>query len=302
MSRRSLALVAALAFIPSIASAGASKAWTAAKKVHPDTPIIAGLDVASAQASESFKKFFPMLVAKKPEVKEVLDKLQSTCQFDPFTAINSIVAVIDDAADNKGAFYIALNKGWNTAKIGDCAQKLAKGEGKEIKAGAVKKGIQEMTMVGKDEKIYLGWIGKDVLVIATEPTDKAFVQSMLSSKPKGEADKLASKLDTSSTVWMAIIKDQSIQPGIDMKSMYGTVKIANANVASDVRIVTADDKQATNLVTTLNQQLPQVQKGMPPAIQNMMKTLKVVAAGKEVQATASAAEKDLLSLMPLLGL
>src|SRR6476660_3233880 len=122
---RSLLLIAALVAAPSLASAGTSKAWTAAKKNHIDAPIIMGFDVASAKASDSFKELFPKLIAKKPEVKDVLDRLQSSCSFDPFTAISSVVAVVNDETD-KGAFYIALTGGWNTKKLADCGTKIAK--------------------------------------------------------------------------------------------------------------------------------------------------------------------------------
>jgi hypothetical protein len=298
MSRSSLALTAALfvAWVPSVAVAAPSKAWTAAKKAHVDAPIIAGLDVASAKSSQSFTQFYPLLLASKSDVKEVLDKLQDQCKFDPFVAVNSVVAVIDNENDNKGAFYIAL-KGWDATKLGTCAKKLAKSEGKEIVVGPVKKGIQQYEMKGKDEKLYLGWVGKDVLVVATDPKDKSLVEQAIGGKGKGQANQLASKLDTSSTMWMVVIKSQSVQPGIDMKALYGTVKVANGNVDSNIRVLTGDATQATQLVTTFNKELPNLGKSLPPAAASLVKTLKLTSTGAEVQASASAPEKDLLALV-----
>jgi hypothetical protein len=298
---RSLLLVAALLVVPSLATAGSSKAWTAAKKVHADAPIIAGIDVKSAKDSEMFKKFFPILLEKKKEAKDVLDRLQKECAFDPFVAVNSVVAVIDDkGGDNKGAFYIALNAGWNAKTVGECAQKIAKTEKKELKIGATKKGIQELEMVGKNDKIYLGWIGKDVLVVATEPTDKTFVEAMMSGKGAGETAKLAEKLDTASTIWMAVIKEQSIQKGIDMKALYGTVKLTKGNMATDARVVTGGKDQATNLVNAFNTELPKMSGSLPPAAQLMVKNMKMKAAGAEVQATTNAPEKDVMDLIQML--
>jgi hypothetical protein len=298
---RSLLLVAALLVVPSIATAGSSKAWNAAKKVHPDAPIIAGIDVKSAKDSEMFKKFFPILLEKKKDAKDVLDRLQKECAFDPFTAVNSVVAVIDDnAGGNKGAFYIALNAGWNAKTVGECAQKIAKTEKKELKVGAVKKNLQEMEMVGKSERIYLGWLGKDVLVIATEPTDKTFAEAMITGKGKGEAAKLAKKLDTGATVWMAVIKEQSIQKGIDMKALYGTVKLAKANLAADARIVTGGKDQAESLVTAFNTEIPKMAGSLPAAAQLMVKNMKMKAAGAEVQASTNAPEKDVMDLLQML--
>jgi hypothetical protein len=298
---RSLLLVAAFVLTPSLATAGASKAWTAAKKIHPDAPIIAGIDVASAKSSESFKKFFPILIKKKPQAQDALDRLQKECNFDPFVAINSIVAVIDNKNDeNKGAFYIALN-GWDAKKLGECGKKIAKSENKELKVGAVVKGIQEFSMAGSDDKFYLGWIGKDVLVFATSPDDRKFVESMMKGKGKGEASKLAKKLDTSATVWMSVIQTQNIQPGIDMTALYGTVRLTGGNMAADVRVVTGSQDQATKLVDAINKDLPQAQKMLPPAAKALVSSLKMTASGAEVLATTGAPEKDVLDLIQMLA-
>lgn len=299
MSRRALALAIALVIVPSVALAAPSRAWNAAKKAHAAAPIIAGIDVASARASESFKKFYPLLVDKKPEVREVLDKLQSACSFDPFTAVHSAVAVVDDANDNRGAFYLALT-GWDAAKLGACVKKVAKTEKKDVIVGPVKKGIQQLEMKDTGEKLYLGWIGKDVLVVATDPTDKSLVQKMLAGKGAGEANKLASKLDTGATVWMVVLKSQPIQGSIEMKALYGTAKVANGNFSGDMRLVTGDTQQATELVTMFNQELPKLQGGLPPAASALAKSLKLTSNGPEVQATASAPEKDLLALFALM--
>jgi hypothetical protein len=298
MSRHLLAL-AVVALLPATALAGPSKAWNAAKGVHPEMPIIAGVDVASAKSSETFKKFYPMLIQQKPEVQEVLDKLKATCKFDPFTAIQSAVAVVDDAKDNSGAFYIAL-KGWDAAKLGACAKKVAKGEKKDLTAGPVKKGIQELTVKGESKKLYLGWIGKDVLVFATDPFDRAIVEKAITSKGGGTTGGMAAKIDTGATIWMAVIKEQQIQPGVTMKGLYGTVKVATGNVVGDLHVVLGDEKQASSLVTQANKELPNVQKNLPPAAQSLVKTLKLTAAGPEVNATASAPEKDLLGLLGML--
>ncbi len=297
---RSLLLVAAFVLTPSLATAGASKAWTAAKKVHPDAPIIAGIDVASAKSSESFKKFFPILLAKKADAKDVLDRLQKECNFDPFVAINSIVAVVDNKDnDNKGAFYVALN-GWDAKKLGECGKKVAKSDNKELKVGPVVKGIQEFSMAGSDDKFYLGWLGKDVLVFATNPDDRKFVESMMKGKGTGQASKLAKKLDTTATIWMSVIQSQNIQPGIDMTALYGTVILAGGNMNADVRVVTGSKEQATQLVDAINRDLPKAQGMLPPAAKALVKSLKMTALGAEVQATTGAPEKDVLDLITML--
>lgn len=298
MSRNLLAVAAVLALLPVSAFAGPSKAWNAAKGVHPEAPIIAGVDVASAKSSETFKMFYPRLIQKKPEVQDVLDKLKATCKFDPFTAIHSAVAVVDDANDNTGAFYIALT-GWNAAKLGACAKKVAKGEQKDLTVGPVKKGIQELTMKGESKKMYLGWIGKDVLVVATDPSDRALVEKAIKSKGGGTTGTMAAKIDTSATIWMAVVKEQQIQAGITMKGLYGTVKVASGNIAGDLHVVTGDDKQAKTLVDAFNKEIPNVQKSLPPAAQALVKSMKMSSAGAEVNATASSPEKDLLGLLSL---
>jgi hypothetical protein len=295
---RSLLLVAAVLVVPSLASAGTSKAWTAAKKNHVDAPIIMGFDVASAKASDSFKQIFPKLIAKKPEVQDVLAKLQTTCSFDPFKAISSVVAVVDDAND-PCAFYIALTGGWNTKKLAECGKKIAKAEGKTLISKTTKKNIQELSLSGKDDHLYLGTIGKDVVVMTTKPTDSAFLETVMASKGGTDADKLVAKLDTGSTVWMAVIKSKEIQPGVQMKAVFGTIHIANSNVNVDVHAQLSDAATATKLVDDANKQMPAQAAKMPPMIQNIVKTVKLTADGADVHATASATEKDVLALLQM---
>jgi len=295
---RSLLLLAALVAAPSLASAGTSKAWTAAKKNHVDAPIIMGIDVASAKASDSFKEMFPKLVAKKPEVKDVLAKLQTTCSFDPFTAISSVVAVVDDAND-QGAFYIALTGGWNAAKLADCGKKIAKADGKELSAKATKKNIQELSITGKDDHMYFGSIGKDIIVVTTNPTDSAFLEKVMASKGGSGASKLVAKIDTGSTVWMAVTKSKELQPGVQMTAVFGTVHIANSNVKVEAHAQLSDAASATKLVDQANAELPKAGASMPPMVQGILKTLKLSASGAEVVATANAPEKDVLSLIKL---
>lgn len=299
MSRR-LLLVAALVVAPSVAFAGPSRAWTAARKVHQNAPIIAGIDVASAKSSEAFKTFFPVLLKQQPKAQTVLDDLKKHCDFDPFVAINSVVAVIDDSGGgNAGAFYIALNKGWDVTTVGECAQKMAKSIKGEVKMGAIKKGVQEIEFVGGTDKAYLGWIGKDVLVFSSDPGNKTFVEKMVSGKGGGAAAKLAAKLDTSATVWMAVIKEQSLPENMKMKAMAGTVKIAGGNVAMDLKMGMGDKKQAATFVTMANKELPALTPNLPPAAQTLIKTLKLKSAGADVQATATGTEQDVISLVQM---
>lgn len=284
--------------VPSIASSAPSRAWTAARKAHADAPIIAGMDVASAKSSESFKKFYPLLLAKKPDVKDVLDSLQTHCSFDPFTAIRSVVAVVDDTNNDRGAFYLALARGWNAAKLGACVKKVGKAEKqKDIVVGPVKKGIQQFSVKGGGDTLYVGWIGRDVLVVATDPSDKALLQSMLGGNKGGEANRLANKLDTGATLWMVVIKSQPIQANVEMKAFSATIKVARGNMDADMRVVTGDTAQATELVTMFNRELPNVQSSLPPAAKALVKTLELTSAGAEVKATASAPEADVLALL-----
>jgi hypothetical protein len=115
----------------------------------------------------------------------------------------------------------------------------------------------------------------------------------------GEASKLANKLDTSATMWMVVIKSQSIEPGVDMKALYGTVKIASGNLDGDLRVITGDPKQASQLVTKFNTEFPKMQQNLPPAAASLAKSLKVTNSGAELQATASAPEKEVIGLLSM---
>jgi hypothetical protein len=147
--------------------------------------------------------------------------------------------------------------------------------------------------------MYLGWIGKNVLVVATDPGDRALVEKAITSKGGGATGAMAAKIDTSATVWMAVIKEQQIQSGITMKGLYGTIKVAAGIIAGDLHVVTGDDKQAKTLVDAFNKEMPNVQKSLPPAAQALVTSMKMSSAGAEVNATASSPEKDLLGLLSL---
>jgi len=302
MSRRFLLLAALVVVAPDLAIAAPSKAWTAAKKVHVDAPYIAGIDVASAKQSELFKKFFPVLLKKEPAVGSTLDLLKQQCDFDPFAAINSIAVVMDDrnGGDAKGTFYLAMN-GWDSAKVAACAQKLAKSINKELTIGTLSKGVQEFQVTGESDKYFLGWIGKDVIVISKAGmNDRAVLEKSLRSKGGGAAAKLVGKIDTGATLWFAAIKEQAIkEANMTMKSLHGMVKIAKGNVAADVRMTVDDKQHAADAVTQFQKELPGLAKQLPSAAQNIVNNAKLKSVGAEIQVTTTAVETDVVDLLNL---
>jgi hypothetical protein len=295
MRALSIVALAALSTLPCpLAEAAPSRAWEAARKVHADVPILVGVDVAAVKSTELFKKLVPPLLEKE-DGKEVVEKLQKTCSIDPFTAVKSIVAAVDDKNDDQGAFYVAL-AGLDAGKVAACVTKLAAADGKQLTV-SMKGGVQEMAVKGETSKLYVGWIGKDVVVITTNPTDRALLDKFMKGKGKGDAGKLASKLDTSAAAWMVVLRAESNPMGFDMKGLYGTVKVATGNLAAEVRVVTANAKQATDTAAMVTAALPAIGPKLPPAASPILKTVNVTSAGVDVVATATATEKELMALL-----
>lgn len=300
MRALSIVALATLSTLVSLAEAAPSRAWAAAKKAHAEVPILVGVDVAAVSSTELFKKLVPPLLEKE-DGKEVVEKLQKHCSIDPFTAVKSIVAAVDDKNDDQGAFYVAL-AGLDAGKVAACATKLAAADGKQLTV-TTKGSVQEMTVKGETSKLYVGWIGKDVLVITTNPTERALLDKFMKGKGKGDANKLAGKLDTGAAAWMVVMRAEANPMGFDMKAVYGAVKVATGTLAAEVRIVTGNPKQATDTAAMATAALPAIGKNLPPAASAILKTLKISSAGADVVATGTATEKDVMALLTaLLGI
>jgi hypothetical protein len=280
------------------------RAWNAAKAGLPaDAQIVVGVDVAAIQQTQLFSALFPKL-REKAEVAAMLDALKDSCKVDPLTAVQSLVVAMPvDQSD--GAVYLSI-AGIDRNKLGECLKTAS-----EHDKGGAKLTIKQtgnLTEMTKDkETTFLGWVGKDVIVVAFHASDKPSLLKWMGGKGalgKSGVGKALGKVNTQATVWGVIDGDKELQPGITAKRAYGAISFAKGKLDADLHAVLASAADATAVADKANQQIAELSKaggsgGGPPQIVAMLKSVKVTTANDEVVVKASVAEQDLLAVMAM---
>jgi hypothetical protein len=236
----------------------------------------------------------------KADVAEVFDALKDSCKVDPLTAVRGLVVAL--SSDQKeGAIYVAL-AGLDRAKLSSCYQRVAQARHKDQKITVKQDG--DITELTKDaETVFLGWIGKDVLVVSIHAQDKPSLVKWMGGKGafvKSDLAKTVGKLNTSMALWAAGEVAKEIAPGVTVKGGYGTVAVGKGSLAADVHAQMENADQATQAASAATMQLGVVTSGaaqLPPEIVTILQTVTVSADKDEVRIKANVAEKDLISLL-----
>ncbi len=291
---KSIALVVALC--ASTAAHAGTRAWTAAKKVLPSGLMaVFDVDVQAVRGSKVFQSLAPTLLAQKPDVGTVLEKIKTTCGLDPMAAVESVVAGVDE--NGQGAFVIAL-KGITQKDVEACI-------GKNVDSGK-KLAVTKAGMLTKysdgTQTLYARWLDKTTLAISTSPDDKDITDKTTGggiAKDKTMMTGIAGvKLD--STVWAVIDKEQPLEPlQTKMQQLFGSVTIAGGKVDADLHLVVPDAAAATSAVTSANTQLGAVKTSgqLPPKLAPIFKALAIKAVDNQIVVTDSASEPDVLALI-----
>lgn len=274
-------------------------AWAVARGMVPaSSQILIGLNINTIKSSQLFQVVWQQALASSGDAKDELEKLNALCGVDLKDSLQGLVAAVDES--QKGVIFISL-KGVDQKKALDCMNKAGQKDKKSFTAtSADAQGVVEYTEKGKSEKLYVAWLPKGVIALATEPDDKALLTKWLGGKgPDAKTGGLLSKVNTGAAVWGVVAKEQELEPGTQMKAGYGHADIAGGNISADVRIVMANAKMATDAAAKGQKELEQAQTGggMPPAIQAMLKTIKIAAAAEEMQIKATMPEKDAIGLL-----
>lgn len=288
-----------ISFRPVTARADAAKAWTAAKTNLPaNTEVVVGLDVATLAKSSLFQLAFPMILAQQPDIKSGLELVKTTCKIDPLTAINGMVAGTDKE-QKQGAIFIAVT-GLDEAKIVTCLEAIAKAKGaKDAKVAVTKDGgITELTM-GTD-KLYLSWIGKDVIVMPLTPGDKAQLVTWTGGKKalaKAPVGPSVAKVDTRSAIWAVSSVERDLE-GMKMKGGYGGLAMAKGKLTIDLHIAMPNAVDATTVADKATAELAVKTNGpgLAPALKPLLEAVMIKSAAAEVVIKASFPEGDLLAL------
>lgn len=297
---------AALCALTQHADADPARAWAAAKDNLPaQTAIVIGADLTAIAKSQIGSQLLPLALAKEPDAQKLLETIKATCKIDPLTSLHGIVYATD--ADRKqGAIYLSLGAGLDQPKLTKCFEDVAKVSGGKAAQLTVKK-VGAITEISMDkEKAYVGWVGSDVLVIGTEPRDKAALEKWVGQKgglAKSPVGKLAAAANTKGAVWGASSVAKELDPGMNMKSAHGALTVASGNLAIDLHTTLDSAKAAADAVAKVNAQIAQLTGtgGLTPGLKTMLQQISVKATGPDVTVKASVAEKELMSFLPMIA-
>lgn len=283
------------------ASADAGKAWAAAKAGIPaDAKFVFGLDIAALAKTQLFATYYPKL-RDKPDAAKVLDALKDACKLDPVAVVQGVVVAMSADQDD-GAAYVALS-GIDRTKLSSCIQQVGQAKDKDAKVAVKQDG--NVTEISKNgETAFFGWVGKDVVVVPLHAQDKSTLTKWMGGKgalAKSDLGKLVAKVKTSAAIWGAGTGDKEVEPGVTVKGGYGAVTYAKANVSAEINAVMNSPAEATQMVTTTNQQLDLAKQSgqLPPDLTALVKALTVTADKDQLRVTATVAEKDLLDALGL---
>ncbi len=295
---RALVLAAALSIVPLHADADPGKAWAAAKvNLPPETRTVVALDVTKLTSSALFKMAFPVLLAQKPEIKDGLELVKSTCKLDPLTAIEGVVVGVAKD-DNVGAVYLAL-RGVDETTLVACLEAIAKSKNqKDTKVTVTRDGaISELAM--GDDKLYAKWIGKDVLVLPIDIDNKAQLLTWAGTKnglAKAPVGKGVRKVATASALWVVSAAETDLD-GVKMKLGYGSLDTAAGALTADLHVVTTSAADAKRVADRTQQDLAAVASGQAASgLAAVLKGITVSSVKDEIVIKASVLEKDLLAL------
>jgi len=275
-----------------------SRAWTAARKLIPaGMETVAGVNAATAHNSQLYQTLLPSLLAKNPDAAAQLDGIKTDCGIDVIGSIDSIAVGLDSS--QKGTIVVAF-RGTNRSKLEACAQKRAKAKQKTLAISSTG-GLTKYSGLGEDGQLYMRWIGQDVVAIATSPDDK---DASLAATAGGVAGDRAlhglSAVNTGASVW-AVSSKQADLPGdlgAKMTGMYGSANVASGTIAVDVHVAVDSPTSASTAATKAESELAPMRGA--PGVADLLKTVKVTAAGNEILVTAQVPETALMSALAML--
>ena len=299
------AALALAVLAPARAEADAGRAWAAAKDNLPaSTSMVIGADLGAITKSTLFGQLMPLALSQQADVRKGLDLVKASCKIDPFAAIQGLV-VARDPDSGQGAIYLSLGAGIDQPKLTKCIEEIAKANGvKDAKLSVKKTGAITELATDKD-KLYMSWIGSDVLVIPLDIRDRAQLEKWTGQKgalARSPVSKLLASANTKGTVWGASSQAKQLDAGINMKGAHGSLTMTGGKLAIDLRVTLDSAKAATDAAAKANTQIAQVSAGnLPPNVQAMLKQVSVKAAGTEVAIKATVPESELLGLMSMIG-
>jgi hypothetical protein len=293
---------ATLSLVSLSARADTARAWAAARAGLPaDAKLVIGLDLAGLQKTQLFTQLWPALLDKADAAK-VVEEMKTQCKLDPLVVVQGFVIAMT-ADQREGAAYIALS-GVDKARLSSCLQRgIQSHAAKDAKVTIKQDGNVTQVTDGKDS-MFLGWVGKDVVVVPLHTQDRATLVKWMSGKGalgKTVVGKALTKVNTSAAMWGAGDGAKEYEPGIVITGGYGAVVFAKGNVDANVRARLENPGQASAMATSVQNQLDEVRQApiLPSSIAAMLKAITIAAADDEVTFKANVVEKDLAAALTI---
>jgi hypothetical protein len=291
-------------------------AATSALDVLPeDTAMILGISVEKVTQSKLWTQFSPMFM-DQAEVKDGLSKLKDGCGMDPIKDVKSIVIGMNGDMDEK-KMVVLIQGNFDEGKITKCVTTLAEKEagGKKVTAKTEGK-ITTFSAEGESTQIYVGWAGKDTIVITQSAVegDKTFLASVLEGKSSAKNNKdlaaLMGNVDTSNTLWAAmqvtgkLKSNMAASDGPQPVAVWMNIDYSKA-LKAEIGAHFANDKDASSAVDKAKKEIDSAKSD--PTAGPYLKNLTINAKGSDAIVSISLDEKQvdelvaqLQQLLPLL--
>jgi hypothetical protein len=295
---RSIAIAALLVAIPLRAHAGDKAAWSAAKaNLSKDTTVLVGLDLTQLTKSALFTMAFPFILSQQPDVKDGLALVKSTCNLDPLKVVTSVVVGTDD--DQKhGAMFVSLS-GVDQPKLVSCLEAVAKAKGNDTKVGVTTDGKITELAVG-DKKVYLTWIGSNVIALPLDFANKADLTAWTAKGlAKSKVGKAMTKVNTGSALWAVSAVAKDLDDKMKMKLGYGSIAMANATITADfhVQLGSAADAKAAAQKAQKDLTTRSQSPDLAANLQKVLAGITITSVADEVVVRGSTPESEVMSLV-----
>lgn len=280
-----------------------TKSWAAVKgKLPPGTVGLVSIDVSQIAKTSAYQTGIQSVLDQVSEAKQGFDLLKTGCGVDVSTVVTDVTIVVADVKQDDGVLVLLGVNGVDKAKLTSCMTALATMDDKAAKLSAKTKGkVTEYSVAGKSEKIYVGWVTKDVIAFTDDPMAKGKLEKFLVGKPaKGALKKFLAKTTPTSAAFFAMAKEDKTDIGT-MKGGYGTLDIGGGNVSFKAT-VTADSAATASAFTDkakaeLKDGADEVRKQMPD-LAKLMEATQFATSGSDITVTNSASEKTIATLLP----
>lgn len=292
-------LSAVVVFFASFTARAATKSFTAATASLPsDIEILATSNLKSVRGTETFKKLFPELLKKSREAGDTVDTIKKECGIDPTTAFDDATLGLEKR--ERGAVFIAMS-GVTETKLLDCVSKIAKSKTKSTVTSKKTGNVTEVKNDKSGDTLYFSWMAGDVLVLATDPEDKALLEKMIGGKGGVSKSKVGARLaKIDSTAALSVIWGK-VTPVDKMTVKNGeltlTASRGNVTVATTVEMGSSKEAEQVAAAANLLSTFVNVPKSAPKELDKILKSLTAKASGSDVNITASSTEKELVTVL-----